>query len=156
MPTESAPTDSHPRTLDAAGVAAAVAKASREALAEGLRGDHREAVLDEVFRRMEEHFDADKAGDLKAIVEWRIGGRADGGDDRYQVRVDGGRCRVRKGGGEPANVTLELAAADFMKLVTGKVGGPQLFMTGRLRIYGDLVFAVRLTSLFRIPEPPSG
>jgi putative sterol carrier protein len=40
----------------------------------------------------------------------------------------------------------------IVKLVTGQQSGPVLFMTGKLRLEGDVMFASRLTSFFRIPS----
>jgi putative sterol carrier protein len=45
---------------------------------------------------------------------------------------------------------------DFLKLVTGNAAGPMLFMTGKLKIEGDLMFAATVQSLFRIPGAGEG
>ena len=39
----------------------------------------------------------------------------------------------------------------FLRLVTGAESGPAMFMTGKIKIKGDLMFASRMTSFFRIP-----
>ncbi len=39
-----------------------------------------------------------------------------------------------------------------MKLVTGQQSGPVLFMTGKLKLEGDMMFASRMTGFFRIPK----
>jgi putative sterol carrier protein len=48
-------------------------------------------------------------------------------------------------------VTLRLDGVDFMRLVTGNASGPMLFMRRRLKIEGDLMFAVQIQSMFAIP-----
>jgi putative sterol carrier protein len=57
---------------------------------------------------------------------------------------------VRDGGHEP-RVTFKLKPVDFLKLVSGNAAGPMMFMTGKLKIEGDLMFAAGVQSLFRIP-----
>ena len=47
--------------------------------------------------------------------------------------------------------TIQLDGVDFLRLAAGVAEGPQLFMTGRLRIEGDVMFTAQLASLFRIP-----
>jgi putative sterol carrier protein len=42
--------------------------------------------------------------------------------------------------------------ADFLKLVSGNASGPTMFMTGKLKLEGDVMLASRLTSMFRIPK----
>ena len=49
-------------------------------------------------------------------------------------------------------VTLRIGPVDFLKLVSGNANGPMLFMSGKLKIEGDLMFAATMTSLFRIPK----
>ena len=39
----------------------------------------------------------------------------------------------------------------FLNLAAGKANGPSLFMTGKLKLEGDLMLAQRMTSFFRIP-----
>ena len=40
----------------------------------------------------------------------------------------------------------------FLKLVSGNASGPTMFMTGKLKLEGDVMLASRLTSMFRIPK----
>jgi putative sterol carrier protein len=51
-------------------------------------------------------------------------------------------------------VTLALDGVDFMRLVTGNAAGPTLFMSGKLKIEGDLMFAPQIATMFRIPTAP--
>lgn len=137
-------------SLDPAAVARLVREASDEQLAEGF-ATNRDTILDEVFRRMEEHFDPASAQDLNAVVDWKILDRPDGGYDKFQVVIENGTCSVSRGGDRPARVTFSTKPVDFLKLVTGVEAGPNLFMQGRLQIEGDLMFSAQLQSLFRIP-----
>ena len=46
-------------------------------------------------------------------------------------------------------VTLTTYVVSFGKLMAGKAQGPQLYMTGKLKIQGDLMLAQRATTFFR-------
>jgi putative sterol carrier protein len=142
-----------PSQVDAGELARNMSKATDEQLGELMAGPMREQILAEVFRRMEEHFRADKARDTDAVIHWRIGGRADGGEDEFETAIADGACRVSEGlrSGD-ARVTFTIAGADFLRLVTGNAAGPMLFMTGKLRIEGDMMFAASAASLFTIPK----
>jgi putative sterol carrier protein len=48
-------------------------------------------------------------------------------------------------------VTLKIQPVAFLKLISNQKSGPELFMTGKLKIDGDLMFAPQIASLFRIP-----
>jgi putative sterol carrier protein len=141
--------------LEPGQYASLVAGASDEQLEEGLR-QNRELLLGEVFRRMPEHFRSDKAGDLKAVVEWRIEGREDGGHDRYQLVIENGSCELVEDGGHEPTVSMTLGSVDFIRLITGNANGPMLFTFGKLKIKGDLLLAARLQSFFQMPRAEGG
>jgi putative sterol carrier protein len=118
-----------------------------------MRGWRRRGILRQVFFGMPRQLDRNAARDVRAVVEYRVRGRPDGGVDRYQVTIEDGRARARRGGDASPTVTLELEPAAFLQLVAGVATGPELFMRGRLQLDGDLMMATRLPSLFRIPAP---
>jgi putative sterol carrier protein len=39
----------------------------------------------------------------------------------------------------------------FLKLVTGAEQGPAMFMSGKLQLEGDMMFAANIQSMFRLP-----
>jgi putative sterol carrier protein len=139
-------------TIDPAEAAKAVAQVSPEQLAEGMRSEMRGQILDQVFARMREHIKSDAAATVNAVVHWKIGGRSDGGEDLYEVVIRGGDCIVNEEAQEQPTVTLTVDGADFLRLVTGNANGPELFMSGKLKIEGDLAFASTLPALFTIPR----
>jgi putative sterol carrier protein len=49
-------------------------------------------------------------------------------------------------------VTIKTSGVEFLKLAGGKASGPVLFMTGKLKLEGDVMLASRLTTFFRIPR----
>jgi hypothetical protein len=65
--------------VDAAQFARSVATTPDAELAAGMRGELRGQILDEIFRRMEQHFRPDAAHAVDAVVHFHI---TDGGDDR--------------------------------------------------------------------------
>jgi putative sterol carrier protein len=140
-----------PQAVDPAQFAQSVATTPDEALAEGMRSELRPQVLDEIFRRMEEHFDSSKAQGVDAVMHWKITDRPGGGEDLYEAVIKQGTCTVTKEPTGSPRVTFTIGPVEFLKLVTGNVDGPQLFMTGGLKIEGDLMFAAQAAGLFKIP-----
>jgi putative sterol carrier protein len=49
-------------------------------------------------------------------------------------------------------VTIKTSGVEFLKLAGGKASGPVLFMTGKLKLEGDVMLASRLTTFIRIPS----
>ncbi|MFD1048182.1 SCP2 sterol-binding domain-containing protein, partial [Kibdelosporangium lantanae] len=52
-----------------------------------------------------------------------------------------------------ARVTITMPPQDFLRLITSNASAPVLFMTGKLRIRGDLAFAAGMLGLFDLPKP---
>ena len=48
-------------------------------------------------------------------------------------------------------MTIVIDGVDFLKLVTGNANPVISFITGKLKIKGDLGFAAQIPGLFRIP-----
>lgn len=128
-----------------------ISKASDEQLAEAMASDLRPTILNEIFSRMEEHFRPERARDTDAVIHWRIGGGPGGSEDHYEVAVCDGKLTYTDQPSEEPRVTFKLDGAAFLRLVTGNASGPMLFMTGRLKIEGDMMFAPQVQSLFKIP-----
>ena len=142
-----------PTQVDANELARNMAQATDEQLAELMAGPLRATILSEIFRRMSEHFRADAARDTEAVIHWRIAGHPEKGHDEFETVISEGACVVREHiETDPPRVAFTIDGVDFLKLVTGNAAGPTLFMTGKLKIKGDLMFAASAASLFTIPK----
>ena len=142
-----------PTQVDANALAKNMSSATDAQLEELMAGPTRPQILAEIFRRMSEHFRPEAARDTEAVIRWRITGRSDGGADEYETEISDGRCEVREGfEADSARVTFSVGGGDFLRLVIGNVAGPMLFMSGRLKIEGDMMFAASAASMFTIPS----
>jgi len=128
-----------------------ISKASDDDLKAAMSSPLRPTILNEIFRRMEEHFRAEAAGNVDAVIHWRIGGGPNDSENRYEVIVRNGALSYTDEPAEEPRVTFKMDGATFLKLVTGNASGPMLFMTGKLKIEGDMMFAPQVQGLFKIP-----
>ncbi|MFH8485628.1 SCP2 sterol-binding domain-containing protein [Streptomyces longisporoflavus] len=110
----------------------------------------RARVLQEVFGRMGRQFKPEAAGTLKALIRWKITGIDEA---VYETDISEGTCVVREGrsDAEP-RVTLVMADAEFLKLVSGNANPVTMFMMRKLKIAGDVALAAGLTRYFDIPK----
>jgi putative sterol carrier protein len=132
-----------------------IASASDDQLFEIMDGPLRKQVLDEIFSRMAEHVEPAQIASLDAVVHFKILDRPEdqgGGYDHYEVVFAHGACRAGDSPGREPKVTIKVGGVNFLKLAAGKASGPVLFMTGKLKLEGDVMLASRLTSFFRIPS----
>lgn len=123
-------------------------------IAELMSGPQRRRVLDEVFGRMHTLFKPDAAVGKDALIRWRITEDGEGADDVYETHIGGGTCTVtpERTDREP-QLSLTMAAPEFLRLVSGNASGPTLFFTRKLKVKGDIRLAGSLTYYFDIPKP---
>jgi putative sterol carrier protein len=150
-----------PSAIDTAAVdpeefAKNLANVTDEQLAEAMSGEMRPTILNEIFGRMEEHFRPDQAANVDAVIHWEIGGGADDAVDRYEVVVRNGSLSYTTEPTEDPRVTFKMDGVTFLRLVTGNASGPMLFMSGKLKIEGDMMFAPQIQSLFKVPGLSAG
>jgi putative sterol carrier protein len=147
--------DSDLAQFDPQQFAELIATAEDEQLSEVIHGPLRKQVLDEIFGRMAEHVEPSQIQNLDAIVHFKILDRPaehGGGYDHYEVIFAEGACRASNNPERDPRVTIKLNGVHFLKLAASKASGPVLFLTGKLRLEGDVMLASRLTSFFRIPS----
>jgi putative sterol carrier protein len=105
------------------------------------------ATVQETFDAMPGRFRADKASGTNATIQYDISG--DGGGTWNAVIKDG-TCAVTPGAAASPNLTLQIAAQDWLDMLSGKQSGQMLFMSGKLKVKGDMGLAMKLGSMFQM------
>lgn len=126
-----------------------VANTDDAQLVEILHAVGSEKVLDRIFEGMKERFRPDRAAGVDATIGFVV--TDDGSEYPYAVKIANGTCEVEKRAPEGAKVTIRTDAVSFAKLVTGQADGPKLFMQGKLKLSGDMMFSMRIMSFFDRP-----
>jgi putative sterol carrier protein len=128
-------------------LAALIEGRSDDEIVEGVQARGVEKVLDQVFEGMVDAFLPAKAGSESAVIQYDID--VGGTTHTYQLAIAGGKCAMAKGAPQKARTTLVAPVPDFLRLITGKLGGVMAFMTGRLKLRGDMLFAQTMQRWFR-------
>ena len=81
---------------------------------------------------------------LNATFQFDLTG--DGGGT-WHVVLANGDGQLIEGPAENPGVTFELAADDFVALTEGRLNGTSAFMSGKLKIKGDMGLAMRLQTI---------
>ncbi|MGH9062882.1 MAG: SCP2 sterol-binding domain-containing protein [Acidimicrobiales bacterium] len=113
-----------------------------------------DTVLAKVFQGLERAFLADRAAGQTAVVQWDLS-TADG-PRSWQVSVEHGSISAGAGSEATPRVTLALGLADFLRFLAGRLDGMQAFMSGKLRVSGDLMLAQAMQSWFDRSSPAGG
>ena len=99
-----------------------------------------------LLESMPARFLPEKAGDLEAVVGYRID------DLAYTLLVRQGACLVFPRLLQPCDTLLKAAGDDFLALSTGTLNAQEAFMTGRIQIEGDPLLMQRVAKSFQRPQ----
>jgi putative sterol carrier protein len=119
---------------------------SDEEILEGAKGNE-EPILDGIFEAMKEAFDPSTAAGQTAVIQYDVDTPV--GVKSYQIKVDNGTCAIEKGAADNPRVTLVLNLPNFIRVMTGELDGQQAFMSGKLKIGGDMMFSMNLNRWFK-------
>lgn len=101
----------------------------------------------EFFDTVSKRFNPTAAKGLDAVCQFNITGEQSG---KWYVIVKDGGCQVREGEAEKPNVTLTMPSETWLGMVNKQVSGMQAFMTGKLKVSGDIMLAQRIPDLFAV------
>ena len=104
-------------------------------------------TVSEVFEQMPSRFRPDRAAGMSAVIQYDISG--DGGGTWHAVIKDGA-CTVSPGAGSNPQLTLAVSAQDWLDVVSKKQSAQMLFMSGKLKLKGDMGLAMKLGSMFEL------
>ena len=127
-----------------------VAGASDEEIASTIRSIGTDQVLDRIFQGMQERFLPQAAQGVDADIQFVV--TDDGAEHPYVVSIQDGACTAARGTTGAPRVGLTTDLVSFAKLIAGTVQGPQLFMSGKLKVSGDLMFSTRIMTFFDRPS----
>jgi putative sterol carrier protein len=103
----------------------------------------------QVIGEMPNYFQREKAGSTKGNVQFDLSGDNGG---KWWIRIADGTAESGQGELESPNLTLLADAGDYVKIATGKLDPTAAFMSGKLKIKGDMGLAMKFASLFRRPD----
>ncbi|MDQ3952378.1 MAG: SCP2 sterol-binding domain-containing protein [Actinomycetota bacterium] len=132
---------------DPAVLAEAIKDLDDEALAEQVRGIGTDEVLRAIFSGMEEAFVPERAAGVDSTIQYDIS--TEDGTKTWSVSFAGGTCTTAEGPATNPRLTLQIGVIDFIRLIFGQAEGPQLFMTGKIKLQGDMMFAMQMQGFFK-------
>ncbi len=96
----------------------------------------------EFFETLESRVDASKTAGMTNSFLFEIEGAG-----TWKVDVDDGRVSVTPGG-EDADAVISTSAETFEKIASGEQNPTSAYMTGKLKVKGDMGAAMKLQKLF--------
>ncbi len=95
----------------------------------------------ELLLRMPEALDASAAGTTSAVIQYEI-------SEPIHHVLEGGELRAVEGRADDPDLTVTISDQDLLALFGGRLNPMTAFMSGRLRVGGDVALAQRLVGFF--------
>jgi putative sterol carrier protein len=102
----------------------------------------KEIIEVKIAKRLKEN--PDKAKSIGTAVAILLTG---GGGGRWVIDCAKEPAQVRMDADSPVTTTISLAAADLEKMVSGELSPQTAFMTGKVKVEGNLGTAIKLGQL---------
>ncbi len=102
-------------------------------------------TIDEIMQRLPAVFDPTRAQGVKANVQFDF--TSDGGK-KYVVRLAETSCSVEEGEMTNPDATVIASQATYQAVAEGRLNVATAFMTGRLKVKGNLQLLMRFQQIF--------
>ena len=97
------------------------------------------------FEALPSRFHAPAADGVTAVYQFDLSGDEGG---QYQLHIADQVCRVIDGVHPSPDVTLKMAGEDCVAILDGRLNGVSAYLSGRLKMEGDLGLAMKLAAFF--------
>jgi len=87
---------------------------------------------------------AAKIKDINAVMQFVLTG--DGGGE-YFMQLEGGNIQTQKGKADSPKLTITMSVPDWREINSGRLNPQMAFMSGKLKISGDMSLAMKLGTI---------
>lgn len=102
-------------------------------------------TIAEAFEAMPSVFNSAAAVGLTKTFQWNITGEQ---ASVWAFKIVDGQDKLVPGGVETPDITITVSDQDWLSIVEGTLDPTNALMTGKVKISGDMMLAVRLQQLF--------
>ncbi|MCB8943828.1 MAG: SCP2 sterol-binding domain-containing protein [Ardenticatenaceae bacterium] len=99
----------------------------------------------DIFKQMPQQFDASKAKNANFSIQFDLSGDNGG---QWFVKIADGQCDTGEGSIDNPKATIRMDATDYVKMTSGELNPMAAFMSGKVKVEGDLSAVMQLQSLF--------
>jgi multimeric flavodoxin WrbA/putative sterol carrier protein len=98
-----------------------------------------------VLRGMAATFNAEAAGNLKAVIQFEVTGKQAG---NWFFAIENGKCIFTEGVAANPSLTIKTPSEIWLAIANKEIDGQQALMDGKYKVEGDMVLLMSLKRLF--------
>jgi putative sterol carrier protein len=102
-------------------------------------------TVKETFEAMPSRFKPERATGVSAVIQYEITGEGGG---TWSATIKDAACVVKEGAAPSPNLTLTMSSQDWLDMLAGKLSGQMAFMSGKLKLKGDMGLAMKIPAMF--------
>jgi putative sterol carrier protein len=102
-------------------------------------------TVKDTFDAMAGRFQPSKATGVNATIQYDITGDQGG---TWHAAIKDGTCQVNSGPAPTPSLTITMSSQDWLDMTGGKLSGQMAFMSGKLKLKGDMGLAMKIGSIF--------
>ncbi|GAA5812980.1 hypothetical protein MFLAVUS_006444 [Mucor flavus] len=118
----------------------------------GFKSSELIAELSKAFEAFSEEERAKLIKQVNGVFQFVIK-NSEGKEEIFTVDVKKEGKVVRGKGNVKADAILSMKDADFVDLATGKLNGQKAYMSGKLKVKGQIMLAMKLDNVFKTVNP---
>jgi len=100
----------------------------------------------QTFEEMPGTFLPDAAAGVDEVYQFDITGEEGG---KWYAVVKDQECNVFEGENESPSLTITMGEKDYIDMVEGRLHGQVAFMTGKMKLEGSMLHAVKMNQIFK-------
>lgn len=102
-------------------------------------------TIAELFETMPDRFNSAAASGVNKTLQWNIVGDETG---IWAFKIVDGAGQLIPGGVDKPDVTFTTSAKDWVAIAEGRLDSMKAFMTGKLKVAGDMMLAMKVPQFF--------
>lgn len=103
------------------------------------------STVKEIFEKMPGAFKPEAAKGVDAVFQYDITGEGGG---KWNIVIKDAKCEIQEGTHPTPSVTLTMEAATFLAMQSKQLNGMQAYMSGKLKVAGNIMLAQTFQQLF--------
>jgi putative sterol carrier protein len=104
-------------------------------------------TVSETFETMQTLFNPAAAAGINKTFQWNVTGDEAG---QWAFRIANQTCELIRGGVEKPDITMTMSDKDWVAIAEGKLDAMNAFLTGKIKVSGDMMLATKLQSIFPV------